>query len=160
MFFGLNFWGSCAWYIIHYLKKWFILSSITIGVPCEDALSGWQLGMFSEVVKKWLIRNIFQKREVWYCDWSACCFVLESWNLIKLKKVLFLCVFSSRNSVCYSFVLSVTELPWGELRTAFKFKRTTASCSFRSPEAWPKTRKGCLARALCQRFNIWILLQE
>lgn len=69
------------------------------------------------------------------------------------------CFLFQKFRACYSFVLSVTELPRGELRTAFKFKRTTAFCSLGSPETWPKTRKGCLARALCQRFNIWILLR-
>lgn len=115
--------------------------------------------------KKWM-RNNSQKgvafstirREACHCDWSACYLDLERGIGITMEKC-FLCICFQKHRPCCSFVLGVvTRLLWGEPSVAFKFRRTTAFCLLKSSQAWPKTEKGCLAWAFCQRFNIWILL--
>lgn len=106
--------------------------------------------------KKWSEINALQKREDWHCDCPACSLTPAIVKSDQDEKMFSVHSPPEIQSWCSSG-LSVTMLPWGELRTAFKFKRTAAFCSLRPSEVWPKTVKGFLAETLCQRFNIWIL---
>lgn len=106
--------------------------------------------------KKWSEINALQKREVWHCDCPACNLTPATVKSEQDEKMFSVHSLPEIQSCCSSG-LSVTMLPWGELRTAFKFKRTAAFSSLRPSEAWPKTEKGFLAEAVCQRFSILIL---
>lgn len=86
----------------------------------------------------------------------CCCLALETWIGSKWNGSFLRFLFCKCRACCSS----VQPRCCAEPRAAFKFKRTAAFCSLRSSETWPKTGKGCLAGACCQRFNIWILLWE
>lgn len=106
----------------------------------------------SRCCKVWLGNK---KREEGVGTWWICLLLSpEAWIGSKWSEC-FLCFPFCKYRSCCSFV------QWScfkDPRTAFQFKRTAAFCSLRSSETWPKTGKGCLAGAPCQRFNIWILL--